>query len=575
MSPANVADVRSREGRFGGRLLSWVRRLDPERVLIGVVLIVVLSIGLATAPNYGTTIDEFIFEGYGSRALAWYGSGFTDRSLFDFYDVSLYGPWLQMIVAAVQSLDVMHPDTARHAVTFVVGLAGIAAVAPIGRIAIGPWGGLAALVLCLITGHLYGHLFFNPNDVPFMAAMTWALLAVLLMARGGVPSWTITAVTGLLIGLATATRFGGMLSQFYLLGAMTLCAIDVARRDQRLARAAVIAIAVRTAAALFIGLLTTIALWPYLQTLDLVGQFKDVYEHFSKLYVHFDFNTWGERVSSADLPWTYIPGEMAARLPELFVVLLIAAAAFGICEVVFAMRRSAGYVGSLGLSGFIPALALLARSRLIITVAVAALGPIAFIIVRHSVVFDGLRHVLFTLPPLAVLAAWAMIRMKPLILRFPLTASVIGGAQVAAAIALMVALHPYEYAAMNTFAGGVTGAKGRFDLDYWSAAGTEALRKLETRLAADNSPTNGPPRILMCIPYREKMVGILFRRNAIVETDPHKADYIIETERSPCAKGIAGVTVDEIARDGVTFARTIAPYRRVGGAETTRKRTGS
>ena len=72
----------------------------------------------------------------------------------------------------------------------------------------------------------------------------------------------------------------------------------------------------------------------------------------------------------------------------------------------------------------------------------------------------------------------------------------------------------------------------------------------------------------MCIPYREKMVGTLFRGRAVVETDPKKADYIIETERSQCGHGVAGIVIDEVKRDGVQFARTIAARHRVGDAGT-------
>jgi hypothetical protein len=46
-------------------------------------------------------------------------------------------------------------------------VAGIAALIPIGRLAVGRWAGLAAVALCLPTGNLYGHLFFTPNDIPF------------------------------------------------------------------------------------------------------------------------------------------------------------------------------------------------------------------------------------------------------------------------------------------------------------------------------------------------------------------------------------------------------------------------
>ena len=73
--------------------------------------------------------------------------------------------------------------------TFLVGLGGLAALLPIGRLAAGRWAGLIAIALCLMTGYLYGSLFFTPIDVPFLAAMTWATLAILVMTRQVLPSW--------------------------------------------------------------------------------------------------------------------------------------------------------------------------------------------------------------------------------------------------------------------------------------------------------------------------------------------------------------------------------------------------
>ena len=47
---------------------------------------------------------------------------------------------------------------------------------------------------------------------------------------------------------------------------------------------------------------------------------------------------------------------------------------------------------------------------------------------------------------------------------------------------MLAALHPLEYIAFNTVAGGVQGAYGRFDMDYWTLAAPVALRRLEDRL---------------------------------------------------------------------------------------------
>jgi hypothetical protein len=102
-----------------------------------------------------------------------------------------------MLTAFLQSLKLGDHLTVRHATTFVVGLSGIAALLPIARLSAGRWAGPVAVGLCLITGYLYGSLFFTPIDVPFLAAMTWAT-AVLAGAA--------ILVLALIVGLAPIDR---------------------------------------------------------------------------------------------------------------------------------------------------------------------------------------------------------------------------------------------------------------------------------------------------------------------------------------------------------------------------------
>src|SRR5262245_23521084 len=192
------------------------------------ILALALVIGLATASHYGMTVDEFNTDDYGPKALAWYTSGFTDRSHFETVEFSLwyYGPWFQMLTAAVQSLGLAHPLTIRHVLTFLVGLGGIAALYPMARLSFGRWAGPAAIAICLTTGYLYGNLFFAPIDVPFLAAMGWATLGIMAMARTVVPAWPATIAAGVAMGLAIATRTGGIITHAYLLGALALCAAE-------------------------------------------------------------------------------------------------------------------------------------------------------------------------------------------------------------------------------------------------------------------------------------------------------------------------------------------------------------
>ena len=130
-----------------------------------------------------------------------------------------------------------------------------------------------------MTGYFYGSLFFTPIDVPFLAAITWATLAIVMMTREVLPSWRATAVVGLLTGLAIATRTGGIITHAYLLGAMLLCAAEFWTRHGRLTLPYIVRMGARYAAVVAIAWITAIALWPWLQIGNPWEQFKVALVH--------------------------------------------------------------------------------------------------------------------------------------------------------------------------------------------------------------------------------------------------------------------------------------------------------
>ncbi|MES5483045.1 hypothetical protein QMZ05_09835 [Bradyrhizobium sp. INPA03-11B] len=527
-----------------------------ETLLVLLVLGVALIIGLATAADYGLSTDEFNTDEYGPKALAWYTSAFADRSQFETVEEYLwmYGPWFQMLVAAVQSLALASPITVRHTMTFLVGLAGLAAVVPIARLTVGSWAGLTALTLCLLTGYLYGNLFFAPIDVPFLFAMSWSTLAIVLMVRQGAPSWRLTLMTGLATGLAIATRTGGVITHAYLVGGMSLCALEVLLRHGRTGYGQLLQIALHTLLVILIACLTAVALWPWLQIGNPLTQFLEAYRHFGTLDTSFEFQNWGRLTFTDNVPAWYIPGQLVARLPEGFLALLllgmavwIGAAGSWIRATFSALRRS-------GVAGLRPVASELAGARAVLVVSVAAFGPTAVLILQGSTLYDGVRHVLFVIPMLAIVAARGLASLLPFLRRLPIVPVALGGAHTATILATLIILHPLEYIAMNGLAGGVPGAYGRFDLDYWSMAAPEALRRLEARIDAEGRFAGDSPRVLLCLAWRENLAGVMFRRNWIAETHLDKADYLIATERWPCADGTTAVLVDEVKRFGRPFA---------------------
>jgi hypothetical protein len=180
-------------------------------------------------------------------------------------------------------------------------------------------------------------------------------------------------------------------------------------------------------------------------------------------------------------------------------------------------------------------------------------------VIQHATLYDGVRHTLFVIPMLALLAGWAFTRLLRSLSRARIALMMLSVVYVAALVIDLARLHPLEYVAMNALAGGTSGACGRFELDYWGAAATEALRRLEHRVDSNETSAPSPPAIFICVPFREQMAGPMLRRNWQLALEAKQADFVIETERSRCARGNAElILIDEIVRDRCPFSWTYA-----------------
>jgi hypothetical protein len=171
---------------------------------------------------------------------------------------------------------------------------------------------------------------------------------------------------------------------------------------------------------------------------------------------------------------------------------------------------------------------------------------------------DGIRLVLFIVPPLALLAAWGFLRLTPLIRAVPIIAATLIGIQIGGGVLVLASQHPLEYITTNAFAGGTRGSYARFELDYWGAAATEALRRLEQRLDYDRSGrfASDPPHILIC-QHAGNLDSAVFRRPWGIADDARGADFIIETRKARCGQGTSGVLIDEVKRRDQPFAWTL------------------
>lgn len=489
----------------------------------------------ATFRDYGVTFDDHFHDTYGKAVLRHFLSGFEDREALEYFNLWLYGAAFDVVSAAMKRVLPFGDFEVQHLAVACAGLAGAWATVKIGRLAGGDRAGFLAGLTLLTIPAWWGHMFINPKDIPFAAAMTWALywsmrLAVELPA----PRARTVVWLGLTLGLGLGIRIAGVYAFLYPAVALMLWPIRTWLRDARLpSRAEIGAVAMRGAASLALAYATMLAFWPW--------ALRDPLHRPIEAAAVFANSPWdirvlhrGELVSSMALPSDYLFVVLGIKLP----IFVIAGALGAVCLALLALARR-------------PAREWKAERVLL---AVAAAFPLATFPILHPITYDGLRHFLFVLPPLAAVAALGFERAWTVIAArgrgFAVAGSLAAAALVAAHVGAMARLHPYQYVFYNAFVGGTGGAQGRFELEYWGTAYREAALKLDTLVAKENPAR--PMTVFVC--SEGSAASYFFSPRLKITGDDLGADFYLATTRLDCDKEYDGDTVLTVARDGAVLA---------------------
>ncbi len=237
--------------------------------------------------------------------------------------------------------------------------------------------------------------------------------------------------SAILLGLTTSTRILGPFAGLIL--------VYFALRTK--GRQAIPALAIYAVIAMMAMYLT----WPYLW-MDPVGHFFESLETMS-LYPWGGlvlFN--GVKYTSSTLPYSYLPVLFAIQLTEPVWALSIVG---WVVTIVSGVRSGKRGLVELSLLWFV-------------------IPFIGFVIMRLAL-YDNFRQVLFILPPIFLMAGVAFEKIKNIKWQIALVILCLFPG-----IAGIVSLHPYEYIYYNRFIGGMDGAQGRFETDYWVTSYREA-----------------------------------------------------------------------------------------------------
>ena len=508
-----------------------------DRLALGALSLVALIAAL-TFRDYGLGWDDFTHSQYGDLLIAFYTSGFRDRRALEFVNLYLYGGGFDMTAALLAKILPFDLFETRRLAGAAVGIIGLAVTWRIARRIAGPFAGLMALLLLATCPLYYGHMFINPKDAPFAVAMAVLLLGLVrTFEEYPRPSWPTVVIVALGFGLSIGSRIIGGFGVLYLAAGLALIfAVETRATNVRAAGERLLACAWRIAAAAVLAYVIMALVWPW-GVIDPINPLRAI-----AIFSHFFEKPWqelfeGVLLTPPEMPRRYLPELLGLKLPEIFWLLGLGGVAGAL---VMAFRR--GQTAQ--------------HRAVLLAVALAAILPVAIAVVTRPAMYNGVRHFIFILPPLAVAAGlaadWVYWRATSRAFRIVAAALVAIGLLVA--IVQMIRLHPYQYVHFNLIAGRPSAARERFMLDYWGLSLKQAAEALRSHLAArgETPPPGRKWKVAVCGPHPGVQVAL---GNAFVPTwEPKGADFAIMLGEFYCTK-IDAPAIAQIARANVTFAR--------------------
>lgn len=505
---------------------------------------------LLTAADYGDSWDEKVRADAGEIKLAYYEAllgGNFDQARDMVPRGDNYPGFHDLNLALLKRISPLSDHLTGNLFSATLGFLAVLGTILLGRHIGGPATGFWAGALLTLLPAFYGHLFINPKDIPFAFGYVWAVYFMyrwILSERD--PAWGTVLLCGLAIGITMSCRIGGLVLLCYLALFIALRWLADLRSSQERAIAPALLGLLRLQiprwiAVAGIGFFILLLYWPAGQLRPLSGTTQtlgNVTRFDWEMPVFFE----GAFVSALDLPATYILQMILLKVPAITLLLFAASLVFLALDCRnkrASMRRLTG-----------PALVLF-----------SVLFPLFYVILRDSILYNGLRHLLFVLPPACALAASAVVRLYSNLQqhRPNLRAPVAFAFTIALALPAvsMVRLHPYQYIYYNELAGGTAAASVRYETDYWGTAYKELAEEFYDFLLR-TKPSFSKPEVVVNMehvtwlfaPFLPEETRLPIR---VVRSRPDLDDYYAASTNWAADQFYEGQVVVAVERSAVTL----------------------
>ena len=420
-----------------------------------------LIVGLAVLDDYGITNDEPLHRNVALATLRHIqGEQYAlppDKSFHSFYGAAFQLP-LALAERAFDLQDARGIYLSRHLLThlfFLVG--GLCAYLLARRLFGARLLALVAMLAFLLHPRLYGHSFYNGQDIPFLVMFVAALfLAHRAFRRDALLAF---ALLGVVVGVAVNLRIMGVV----LLAAIpSLRALDLAfastRRDRKRAL-------LSTGAFALASLLTVYALLPYLWA-DPLARAAEGWTTLSAPLPSVSELFRGTLYSHVDLPTEYIPVWFSITSAPFALLLGLVGVALILFGAVKAPREALRNT----------------RLRFGLLLAGCFALPVLAVIFLGRNVYNDWRHLYFLWAPFAPLAAWGLHGLAGTLSARRLRAMVFVAATagLAATLASMALIHPNQQAFFNFSVDRVTPERlqSQYAMEYWRHPTLQALEWL-------------------------------------------------------------------------------------------------
>lgn len=440
---------------FSGKFFTTLRRDEyrtPREMVYRLLMLLFAVFTVIWMPavsnDFGISGDEFVDHHHSELVLDYFTKG--DKAALDQPKTTLhlYGNALQVVAAAVTRVTgVEDVYCVRHLICALVGAGGIILCGLLGLRFGGGLCGLLAMVLLFFSPRFLGHSMNNLKDIPFAVGYLMAIYYFIRMFDR-YPVVKLRHVIGAVAGifLALGTRSGGLLlypyllmyaGLFYILWVGWKSFLKLGKHRKEIENMLTVVLLVAIA-----GYLLSILLWPFALSKPLVNVVVSLRE-FTNYSLGLRTLFEGRQVMSNMLPMHYAPKYLAIASPLVVV---------------------------LGLGGYLVSLIFCRKSFTLpaFFLLFALIFPVFWVIYKQSNLYGGIRHLLFVMPLMVVLAArfWSGLLQLPSRIVKWVALAVFAGL-LFLPIRHTARNHPNEYVYFNELVGGLRGAYGDYETDYY------------------------------------------------------------------------------------------------------------